>query len=265
MTAFQKVIKYLAIGFAIFLIFTIVSGITAAISGIGSIFTKKENTKIIEKKDLNSLSSYLDIDLKRATLNIKKSNRLYVEVSSNDIKISEKENKVIIEDKSKKSIFNYKKETVNLYVPEDFKYDLISIDTGAGDLNIEYLNTKKLLLELGAGKTVIDSVYSDNSKINTGAGSFTINDGQLTDTNIDVGVGKLEVKAKFYGKNKIDTGVGSVKLILIDNDYGLHIDKGIGSITLNGDKIKKDSYYGNGENTIDISGGIGSININVLK
>ena len=265
MTSFQKVIKYLAIAFAVFLIFTIISGITAAIGGIGSIFSKKENTKIVEKKELNSLSSYLDIELKRATLNIKKSDKLYVEVSSDDINISDENNKIIIEDKSKKGILNYTKETVNLYIPEDFKYELINIETGAGDLNIEYLNAYKLLLDLGAGKTNIESIYVDESKIKTGAGSFTINSGELTNTNLDVGVGKLEVNAKFYGKNKIDAGVGSIKLNLVDNDYGLHIDKGIGSVTVNGDKVKDNTYIGNGENIIDISGGIGSININILK
>ncbi len=265
MTTFQKVIKYLALAFAIFLIFAIVGGITTAIGGIGSIFSKKENTKIIDSKELNGTTSSLTVNLKRATLNVKKSNKFYVEVSSDDIKISEKDNKIIIDDKSEKSIFNYTKETVNLYIPEDYKYDSVSIDTGAGDLNIEYINTKRLLLDLGAGKTVIDSIYSDESKINTGAGSFSIKDGELRDSKIDVGVGKLEVKAKFYGKNKIEAGVGSIKLDLIDNDYNLHFDKGIGSITLNGDKIKDNASIGNGDNTIDISGGIGSIKINILK
>lgn len=264
MTSVQRIIKYLAIAFAGFLIFTIFSGIITIIGGIGGIFNK-ENTTIIDKKELNNLTSYLDINLKKSTLNIKKSNRLYVEVSSDDIKVIEDGNKITIEDKSKNNIFSFSKETVNLYIPEDYKYDLININTGAGDMNIEYLNTKKLVLDLGAGKTSIDTLYSDDTNIETGAGSLSISGGEIGNANIDLGVGKIDIKAKVYGKNKIESGIGSVKLSLIDNDYKFTIDKGIGSISFNGDKIKSDSTIGTGENTIDINGGVGSITIDILK
>ena len=48
MSKAQKVIKYLAVAFAFFLIFNIISGIMYGITFIGNIFTKNDN-KIIEK------------------------------------------------------------------------------------------------------------------------------------------------------------------------------------------------------------------------
>lgn len=50
---------------------------------------------------------------------------------------------------------------------------------GAGTLNIENMNTRKLALDLGAGSTLIKDIYSDNTNINTGAGSFTIVNGNI--------------------------------------------------------------------------------------
>ena len=263
MTTFQKIIKYLAIALALFLIFMIASGIISIIGGISNIFDKSESNKITSKINLNGLSSYLDIKIKGATLNIKKSNKAYVEVSSDKIKVSEKDNKITIEDTTRRHFITTSKEVINLYIPEDYKYDLIAIDAGAGKMNIEYLNTKKLILNLGAGKTVIDSIFSDESKIDAGVGSFSILSGELTNANINLGVGKIDIKAKFYRDNKIKTGIGAVNLVLVDNDYTLKIDKGLGSININGEKIKKDTTIGNGNNILDIDGGIGSINIMV--
>ena len=65
------------------------------------------------------------------------------------------------------------------------------------------------------------------------------------------------------GKNKIDIGVGSFYLNVLDNisNYKLKLNKGIGTIKVNDEEIKNDTTIGAGDNIINISGGVGSINI----
>ncbi|MER8322278.1 hypothetical protein ABS243_19065, partial [Acinetobacter baumannii] len=75
---------------------------------------------------------------------------------------------------------------------------------GAGTLNIENMNTRKLSLDLGAGSTLIKDIYSDNTNINTGAGSFTIVNGNINDLDLDVGVGKTNITSMITGNSTID-------------------------------------------------------------
>lgn len=63
----------------------------------------------------------------------------------------------------------------------------------------------------------------------------------------------------------IDAGVGSLKLNINGKkeDYKIKVSKGIGAIRINGDEVSNDSTTGNGENYIEIDGGIGDIRINI--
>ena len=44
-------------------------------------------------------------------------------------------------------------------------------------------------------------------------------------------------------------------------DYCITLDKGVGKATLDGVKMSDDVVYGDGENTIEIDGGVGELKI----
>ena len=94
------------------------------------------------------------------------------------------------------------------------------------------------------GKTELKSCEINNLKANLGIGEFTFS-GILT------------------GKSEIDSGVGAININLLNNsdNYTINVDKGIGSITLDGKKLEMDRVYGTGQNYLDIDGGIGEIKI----
>ena len=48
---------------------------------------------------------------------------------------------------------------------------------------------------------------------------------------------------------------------IVESDYSIEVDKGISSCTFNGKELKDDTRYGDGENIIEIDGGIGDIEI----
>ena len=82
------------------------------------------------------------------------------------------------------------------------------------------------------------------------------------DLDLDLGVGDLELSGQVPGNSEIDCGVGKVALSLTSGDqYRLRLDKGIGSATLNGQEMVGSTYYGTGPHNLEISGGIGSIQI----
>lgn len=266
MTTTQKIIKYFAIALAFGLIFGILSCIMFGLSQISSYFSDKdsyiqENLKEmnIDNKDV----SVLDIDIKYANLVIKTGDALRAETNNKYITTSQKNNKLIIKEK-KHNIFKNDKSELIVYIPEDFILDGVSIDAGAGKIEINDLSTKILEFDLGAGKTDITNLtVLGSAEIDGGAGEINIKNSSINNLDLDTGVGKCTLSSELIGKNEIDVGVGELDITLLRNkaDYRIIAEKGIGSIKLDKEDIKSNQYYGTGENTIDISGGVGSINI----
>lgn len=267
----QKIIKYLAIGFAIFLIVNIISLATYGIISIGNIFNNNENNTITEGfKNIktNNKVGNLEIETKGVSITIKNGDKFKIETDNKDIKTKESNNKLlIIEDNNK--WFNKTDYTeLIIYVPTDYQFDKVSIDSGAGKIEVDTLNTKNLDLDLGAGQVNISNLsVTEGTEIDGGAGEINITNSSIKNLDLDLGVGKVTLNSSLYGFNEIDGGIGEliVNLIGTENDYQIKCTKALGKITLNDEKIQSDTTYGNGNNLIEINGGIGNININYSR
>ena len=264
MTSTQKVIKYCSLALAIFLIISIISGIAGAVVGISELFDKSNHvSEDFSDLDINSDSKILDIDLKSSSLTIKVGEVLKAETNNKNINVKQDNNRIYIKEK-KNSWFTNGGELV-IYVPRDLIFDLVNIDTGAGKIEIDALITNRLDFDLGAGRVNVNYLgVFQKGKISTGAGAFTINNGNMNNIDFDLGVGKIDITGSLLGSTKIDSGVGSTNVNIIGSkdDYKIDVDKGLGSINVDGESLKDSTSYGNGVNTIDIDGGVGSITIN---
>lgn len=268
MTKSQKIIKYFAIGIAFSLILGILSSIMFGLSAVSSFFNNKESNITENLKDINidsSNVSILDVDISYANLIIKKGDTLKVETNNKYIATSNDGNKLIIKEK-KHSWFNRSDESnLIIYIPDDFTFDGVSIDAGAGKIEINSLNTKILNFNLGAGKVSIDNlIVLGSAEIEGGAGELNILNASINNLDLDTGIGKSILVAELVGNNEIDVGVGELNVTLLGDKekYRIVADKGIGNIKLQNKEIKSEKVYGNGINTVDISGGVGNININ---
>lgn len=275
MTNAQKIIKYIATAFAMFLTVTIISAILAGcyavLTGLGLINTNKvvitDNLETISS-DIEEVSS-LKIDLVYTNLYIKSGEKFEVQTNNNKIifennngcvKIKE-ENKYFLSSKSMES-------NLIVYIPEDMIIiDETDIDAGAGKINIEKLNTKGLYLELGAGEVYIENVVvTDEASIDGGVGKTELKQCQLNNLNADLGVGEFNFTGILTGKNDINSGIGaaSIKLTGEKEDYKIKASKGLGNIILDGQTIESDKDYGTGKNYLNIDGGIGEIKIDFI-
>lgn len=278
MTTAQKVIKYLAIAFAIFLIINIISGILWAIFGASFILglhtwendTIREHSVITnyEYSDVETLNreiETLDIDIKFNSLIIKTGSEFKVEGDSNNIKCRQDNKTIHIEETNHHWFQKNNSGEIIIYIPEDLEFDKVKISTGAGKIDIERLKAKRLSLEIGAGETNIKELeVKDKAEIDGGAGKVTILSGIINDLDLDMGVGKVELNAKLTGSTDIDAGIGelAININAPREDYKIRASKGIGAITIDKEGISNDTIYGNGENYIKIDGGIGSIRVN---
>lgn len=266
MTGAQRVIKYMAIAFAIFLIVNICSAIIFGLSIIAGIFdlnTKElpAEGKITKMEDIIEVRT-LDIEIKYAKFNIKCGDEFKLE--SNDSNIYFRENKdaiQVLDDNNGWLNINDNKE-VTLYIPEDIIFDEIKINTGAGKVEIELLQAQNLDLKVGAGVTKIRELnIMENAKIKGGAGKFEIDSGIINNLELNVGVGKTEIKSEISGNSTIEAGIGKLDIHLIGNDYQIETENGLGTIRINGDKVENEYKYGKGDNILKIKGGVGGIDI----
>ncbi len=262
MSSAQKVIKYLAIAFAAFLIASILSCIVSLCSGLIhgiSIIDKPTKSNL----DHSKYGTYLDINIKYANLKIIESDELKVENDNDKIKVKIEDNKLSIIDKNK-FYSKHKDSKLIVYVPKNIKFDIVSIDAGAGKIDIGGFNAKKTVLELGAGEANINDIVSDKTIIETGAGDVSINNSILNNADLDLGVGNISIKSDITGNSNIECGIGKIKLFLPNNidNYSFEVEKGIGSIKLNKKDMKDNEKVGTGANSIKIDGGIGNITIN---
>lgn len=274
MTQMQKIIKYVANAFAIFLSVTIISSIVAGSYMLFNTFGLIKSNDKIDVDKLQTISNEvtelltLKMDLDYTNLYIKTGENFKVETDNDNIIFTNNNGNIEIKEKRKNWLFNSQQSNLIVYIPEDmFVIDEINIKTGAGKIDIEKLNTKNLYLELGAGKTEIKNlIVTKKIELDGGVGKIELKNSELNNLNASLGVGEFIFTGKLIGKSKIDSGVGSIKIDLVDgkDNYTIKVSKGLGSITIDNKDISDDKTYGNGYNYLDIDGGVGSIKVNFL-
>ena len=271
MTTAQKVIKYIALGFAAFLIVTIISAILsggyALLRAFGLIHVDKnivtEELKVIssEVKEISTLK----IDLSCTNLDVKIGDNFKVETNNSKITFTNDNGSVKIKEENRNWLNNNKESNLIIYIPRDMiAIDETKIETGAGKINIEKLNTQSLYLELGAGDVYIKNLtVTKEAKIDGGLGRTELKSCEINNLKANLGMGDFVFNGKLTGKNEIDSGVGAMDIELIDNkgNYKINVSKGLGNVTLDGQKLEMDRVYGTGENYLDVDGGIGEIKI----
>lgn len=263
MTTTQKIIK----AFAIILAITIIAGIISSIINIVSFFLPAKETisnqsdtqELIQLSNVNSI----EIDLNSSKLNIETipTSRPQISTGNNNIKFTEKSGVLKITEKG----LNISKEnTVLLQIPQNITLNNIKINSGAGAITLNNITSQYLDLDLGAGRVNINNIKVTNeADIDAGAGNLSMTNYYINKLDLDLGVGNTTLEGLLGSKSKIDCGVGSLSLTIPASltKYALDIEKGLGEITLNNEKITQEEYQTNGEIPLEIEGGVGNITI----
>lgn len=228
MTTGQKIIKYCAMAFALFLIVNILNGVCSAVFCVAGLTGKNDSEYI--KKDakeyvIEEAVTELKIDLSVAELEIKNGDELKVETNHRYIQCRVDGGCLVIQEKRPFLGMNVKGMNVCLTIPESMALEYIDMDTGIGDVTIE--------------------------------------DVCLNNANIDIGIGELDLTGELNGECNIDYGIGETNLVLYgsSDDYQIELNKGVGEATIDHVKMSDNSIYGNGKNHISVDGGIGELNI----
>ena len=262
MTQSQKVIKYIAVVLAVGLIVCIVGGVLGVIGLFGGFFGNDAVTEEMMFYGVKEDICSLNIEINAADITIKEGDTFSVESNLKHLRVKEKACCLsIVQTGNFRG--SHDGAVLIITVPVG-TVDSIHLQTGAGKFTAENLTAETLNLHFGAGEVSIGTlVATERVFIEGGTGRITISDGALHDLDLDMGVGELNLTSLLTGDCELNTGVGKLNLNLIgvQEDYALEIEKGIGKIYVDGEKVTDYGSFGNGENKIDIDGGIGAINI----
>ena len=275
MTTTQKIIKYLAIAFALFLvisIFSIIFGLSREI--ISSINSDKRDSKLLEEyttisNNVNNIESF-KIDISNDDIEIKEGEKFEVKTNDPDVKFYHENSKVKIKTDKTFSwhLSNSSRGTIIIYLPNEFNITELDLNLGAGKIDIDKIFVETLLMDLGAGTMTAKEInVYEKATINGGAGNINIYSGTINNLNLKLGAGNASIESDLTGSNTLTTGVGKLNLGLSrsKDNYKFDISKGLGNIILNDFDVSEDILIGDGETKIKISGAVGNIIINTAE
>ncbi len=264
MTRFQKIIKYLAIALAFSLIFGMLAGVLKGLSLFSKVLDFTGTDGSLEEFEENALPTKLRVDLFRTNLVIVEGKEFSTETNNDDVTVKERLGTIIIEENDRSILESAGKTEVVLTVPKGYVFEKADISTGAGEFDAEILAAERLDLQFGAGAVAIDKlISSEKTEIDGGAGKITVRDGKTHNLSLDMGMGKLDYRAEVTGRSEFDCAVGEIDLTLLggEESYKVEIDKGMGTAMIKGVTVSSEAVHGNGENEIEIDGGVGNIRI----
>ena len=275
MTTTQKIIKYLAVAFALYLvisIFSIIFGLSREI--ISSINNDKKESELLEEyttisNNVNNIESF-KIDISNDDIEIKEGEKFEVKTNDPNVKFYHENSKVKI--KSDKTwswhLSNSSRGTIIIYLPNEFNISKLDLNLGAGKIDIDKIFVETLLMDLGAGTMTAKEInVYEKATINGGAGNINIYSGTINNLNLKLSASNASIQSDLTGSNTLTTGVGKLNLGLSrsKDNYKFDISKGLGNIILNDFDVSEDILIGDGETKIKISGAVGNIIINTAE
>lgn len=286
MSEAQKIIKYIAIAFAIFLSVNIIGAIIGSIFLGLSVFgislgikdvTENKSNVAINKEELTIQNveniENMRIEIGYSKLTIKSGTELKVECKrNNNIETKKEGNTLTIKDNKVWELWKIADEEeseVIITIPENIKFEKVRIRAGSGEISIANLHTQNLDFDMGAGSVTVSNMIVENkATIDGGAGKVIIENSIINNMNLNVGVGEFQIQnCEILGNNDIDAGIGRLEVNLNGNmnDYAIKTERGLGSFTLQNKEVEDSSTYGEGENKIKIDAGVGKVEINFIN
>lgn len=267
MKPWQTVVRYGAITLASVMIFSIafwglrIFGIAFAVASVGTY--EEAEVYSFNANDIDNL----EIDIAAAQFSLKSSNGDKITVKTNIKNLTAKESGNTLKVKEKQGLFTVTNTDafVEIFYPLDFEFKDVDIDSGAGQLGINYLTTERLDLDLGAGNASLHSLtVTKEADIDGGTGHLNFSSSYITGLDLDMGVGQLTLNAVLSGSNHISLGIGETFCHFYgeSEDYYLDVEKGIGEIEYY--HTDDANFERNGQaTTVKIEGGIGKISVSL--
>jgi len=145
-----------------------------------------------------------------------------------------------------------------ILIPEKYNGDL-SIEYGAGSIDIQDIKVDKFKIEGGAGELNVKNVVFNDLNLSSGVGSVKISLGEKCgNIKIEGGIGETRLKMKEVGGSlKVDSGIGSVDIQVPENaPIYFKTSTGVGSKDVDSVKTSGEKTY-----LFELNVGLGKVKV----
>lgn len=198
----------------------------------------------------------LDVNIGLGFLEIREYDGKKVEVycPKNDTKIEIKQDGHSLKISQGGSIFGKEERPVKIFVPEDYIFNEIDLEIGAGEGVLDSLRADEINAEIGAGSLTAEGI------VQAGKSDWT------------VGAGDLYLNHLISRKTELDCAVGEIAATLdgTEQDYRIKGSVGVGSLEIGGtlwDGLGQEVEIGDGseKNRLSADCGTGEIRVDFAE
>jgi len=252
MNGIQKVIKYCAMAFAIFLtvvifgaIVSAVLGVTTGIVGVNFLMgEEKERIDLSQEytiEEVNRLGIQSVLVDCNAEITVKPGEKLAIvaENVTDEYEIRQANGKFSIVQKTPQIKIGLwfgntsEGERVTVSVPQKLLMEQIKVNSGSGKVVLESFQTDDLMVDSGSGRVTINDVRTKRMNIDSGSGKVSLLRTNAEETGLVIGSGGIAVDDATLGKLRLDSGSGSVALRNVIAEKA-EVDSGSGSVLVEG-------------------------------
>lgn len=154
-----------------------------------------------------------------------------------------------------------------LYVPEDFAFDEVSIELGAGTLDFNDLNSTEINLEVGAGQINAKNLVSDELEMSLGAGEIVLKKMKVGNLKADVGMGNLEMDGTVSKDAELQCAMGNITFEVDgeEEDFDYDLECSMGNVTLGKEEfsgiVQERQIDNKADKTMNIECAMGNVEI----
>lgn len=160
---------------------------------------------------------------------------------------------------------------VVLYVPEGVYFDDADIEVGAGRLEFDGLQARKVSLSVGAGQVSLDELLTDSLEADLGLGQIELSNAVMGALDAEIGMGEFVADGILNGNADVECSMGNVSLTLKGSlrDFNYELSKALGNVTLGGSSssgFASEKYLDNdADKTISVDCAVGNVTIQFSK
>lgn len=274
MNGVQKVIKYCAMAFAVFLsvvilgtIVTVVLGVTTGIAGVNAITGEdKERINLSERyspEEMAELGIHSILVDCNAEIVVEQGTELSIEAfdvtDEYEIRLANGTFS-IVQDAQDFGIHFFWFEDVTAHekvivtIPAEAELDELKLLSGSGKVAVSKVVADAVTLDSGSGSVSAEGIRAKQLFMDSGSGRVTVFDTNAEDTKLYTGSGGVTVERCELGKFRLDSGSGSVRMkeIVAEN---ANVETGSGAVSLEGSLTGKCKFdTGSGSLTLRLDG-----------
>lgn len=273
MSEIQKVIKYCAMAFAVFLsvvilgsIVAVVLGVTTGISGIGVLSGEdKERIELYEEysleeaQELGITNVLVDCN---AEITVKPGEMLTIaaENVTDEYKIRLVNGKFsIVQDTPDFNIRLWfgevsEKESVIVTIPEELSLEQVKVLSGSGRTSVTEIVADNLTIDSGSGRVTVEDVTAKQLYVDSGSGRVSMARVVMSETRLTTGSGSVSIEDAALGKLWLDSGSGAVRMERVEATEA-DVDTGSGAVSFEGKLTGTNEFEtGSGSLTLRLDG-----------